>query len=526
MYTKQVASAVTAGVALEIAALMGITSATGNAPNISLLAATSIFIDGTVDIIPTDDPQGEERMKDALMGWYDLSAAGGVNETGDNVFIDYPRSFGILTNGVGYDESKAEATADTIQAIRNAQADPNNQPGSPIYVVGYSQGANAASDVIKAVEELNTNSNLDDDVDLSNVTFVMLGNGARNDGGLWARLPVGVFVPFIGLSFGASTNPTDYPDAPGQVILVSKQYDAAADFPKYVLNPLALLNATMGFLTEHNGFYQDVTVMQDLDKNFNGQLDDTEIAAADPNKYIITKNGNVVDVLVVNQPGKLPLFQPLRDLGVPPELLNALEPFFRAMIETGYDRQPYPDEPVHFGLMPGPSQWLDDFKALVEGFEETEENLEELNQANLMQANQTQTLQAAAGPGPAVTPPPANAPVAPKTFWTPSWTPPSWTPPPPPPPPPVVEEDPELLLIEETAGTNSQQNVVRPSPRATPGAGLKAAIDGAVKGFTNLFTPKPAAAPSAPASTAPDPAPASDPDPGSNPDSDPGSATG
>ena len=84
--------------------------------------------------------------------------------------------------------------------------------------------------------------------DLSDVTFVMLGNGARNDGGLWARLPAGVYVPFLGLSFGASTNPThadsNDPNAPN-VILITKQYDGAADVPKYVLmNPVAALNAS------------------------------------------------------------------------------------------------------------------------------------------------------------------------------------------------------------------------------------------------------------------------------------------
>ena len=64
------------------------------------------------------------------------------------------------------------------------------------------------------------------------------------------------------------------PNAP-QVILITKQYDGAGDWPKYVLvNPLAAANAAMGFIYVHNGYYQDVTFdPKAYDVNNNGKLD-------------------------------------------------------------------------------------------------------------------------------------------------------------------------------------------------------------------------------------------------------------
>ncbi|WP_234880054.1 PE-PPE domain-containing protein [Mycolicibacterium litorale] len=381
-----VASLITTGMAMPIAALFGLSYATdSHLAGINPAAATSIFIDGTKDILPTNDPQGTDRMRDALNGAYDLEDNDGPK--GKNVYIDYPRGFGVLTGLTDptYDESRGIAKDKTIQAIKDAQNDPAYK-GDAIYVVGFSQGANAASDVVAQLEKEN--------YDASKVTFVMVGNGARNDGGLWARLPAGVYVPFIGLSFGASTNPapSNDPNAP-QIILISKQYDGASDVPKYVMNPLAWANAAMGFLYVHNGYYQDVDI-SDLDTNKDGRISDDEIAAQqleDPGKYIITRNGNITDVVIRNEVGDLPLTRPLRDLGVPEDVIKALDPLLRAIIETGYDRPVdgglYPSKPVLLDGMPGIDQWITDFKAIAAGMKQTEKNLENLNNANLMQAD-------------------------------------------------------------------------------------------------------------------------------------------
>lgn len=385
------ASYLTTGAALQIVTLFGLAYATdSHLPGISPMAAVSIFIDGTKDILPTTDSQDPDRMKGALLGAYDQgNLYDPLNPTaGGNIFINYPREFGVMT-GLGsdtYDESRTIAAAKTKAAIIDALED---NPNEAVYVVGFSQGANAASDVLADLEG--------EGYDTSKVTFVLLGNGARNDGGLWARMPAGVYVPLIGLSFGASTNPwvaKPGEPTPPQVIQISKQYDGASDVPKYVMNPLAWANAALGFIYVHNGYYNDVDI-SDLDTSGDGRLSQAEIDAA-PEQYVITQNGNIVDVLIKNPVGQLPLTRPLLDLGVPPEIVRALDPLLRAIIETAYDRPTdgvYPAKPVHLELIPDPHQWVEDFHAIAAGMEETQENLEELNHANLMEANTVETQQ-------------------------------------------------------------------------------------------------------------------------------------
>ncbi|WP_231737333.1 PE-PPE domain-containing protein [Mycobacterium sp. IS-1742] len=367
----------TTGAALQLVTLFGLAYATdSHLPGISPMAAVSIFIDGTKDILPTNDSQAPDRMRGALNGAYDQCAVDCAN----NKYIVYPREFGVMTGlgSHGYEESKAIAAEKTKAAILDAVS---QNPGDPVYVVGFSQGSNAASDVLADLEKEYPNK------DFSKVTFVLLGNGARNDGGLWARMPAGVYVPLIGLRFGASTNPSTNPNAP-QVIQISKQYDGASDVPKYVMNPVAWANAALGFIYVHNGYYNDVSIA-DLDTDGDGRLSQDEIDDA-PEQYVITQEGNIVDVLIKNPEGQLPLTRPLLDLGVPPEIVKALDPLLRAIIETGYDRPidgKYPAKPVHLELIPDPHQWIEDFHAIAAGMEQTQENLEELNHANLMQAN-------------------------------------------------------------------------------------------------------------------------------------------
>ncbi|WP_245234006.1 PE-PPE domain-containing protein [Mycobacterium sp. PS03-16] len=369
--------------ALELVTLFGIAYATdSHLPGISPMAAVSIFIDGTKDILPTNDSQAPDRMKGALNGDFDQGKLYKSEPGyGGNVFIDYPREFGVMT-GLGshtYEESRGIAADKTEAAIRDAI---KQNPNDPVYVVGFSQGANAASDVLAKLEKEN--------IDTSNVTFVLLGNGARNDGGLWARLPAGVYVPLIGLRFGASTNPSAKPaDQAAKVIQISKQYDGASDVPKYVLNPLAWANVALGFMSVHNGYYNEV----DMDLSGpndvpDGKIDeyDVEAAEANPDKYIVTKNGNITDIVIKAPVGELPLTKPLLDLGVPRAVVEALDPLLRAIIETSYDRPTdgkYAATPVHLRLLPGPDQWIEDFHAIAEGWKQTEEKLADLEHEDL-----------------------------------------------------------------------------------------------------------------------------------------------
>lgn len=515
------ASYLTTGAALPMVALFGLAYATdSHLPGISPMAAVSIFIDGTKDILPTDDPQDPDRMKGALNG--DLAQGYAYKSQpnyGGDVFIDYPREFGVLTglNSQTYEESKVVAAAKTKAAIEDAV---HQNPGDPVYVVGFSQGSNAASDVLAQLEAENP------DVDYSNVTFVLLGNGARNDGGLWARMPAGVYVPLIGLRFGASTNPASpsYAENAPQVIQISKQYDGASDVPKYVLNPLAWANTALGFMSVHNGYYNEV----DLDLNNDNKIDqaDVDLAKASPD-YIVTTNGNITDIVIKNKVGDLPLTQPLLALGVPREVVEALDPLLRAIIETGYDRAPdggtYAATPVYLGLMPGVDQWVADFEAIAAGMHATEQKLDALNHANLMQAKvpapqADPALRAAVvtevseeqTPGPAAetTPP---APTTQLAAATTPVTPAPVTPVPTPTATPVVQEGAPADGAVPAPPTSKPQLGVNKSLQQ-----INKAITGTVRTVVGALTPKPRTA-STPTSEPDPPAPA-DPGPASGPD--------
>jgi hypothetical protein len=67
----------------------------------------------------------------------------------------------------------------------------------------------------------------------------------------------------------------------------------------------------------------------------------------------------------------LPLFGPLRTLGVPERVIDVVEPFFRVLVELGYDRSIPPGEPTPARLIPmldPPEVTADLVAAIGEGF--------------------------------------------------------------------------------------------------------------------------------------------------------------
>ena len=394
------ASYLTAGIALEAVSLFGFAYATDSHLLPPGLLATTIFVDGTSAVLPTSEPYQPDRLRNALDNAYEQPGGTAFFDDGtvlqqedENVFILYPRSLGIVT-GPGdptYDASEAEATRKILAAIEQAQAleaadtDDDNGDGvvdeldDAIYVVGYSQGAGAAA---QALGQLEDPSNIEQ--------FVLIANPRRNDGGLLARFPDGTYLPLVGVSFGeGTTNP--YPNDI-TVIQVTKQYDGVADSPKYIANVVADANAALGFYYLHRDFYQNVDL--DLDNDGDVDQDDVDLAEQNPDQYAVTRSEDgVTDVLVLNPVGQLPLTRPLLDAGVPPEVVAALDPFLRAVIETSYDRpapgEAYPSEPVHFQLLPPPSQAATDLQAIANGGAQTAELLATVpsNQSNRAEAS-------------------------------------------------------------------------------------------------------------------------------------------
>ncbi|MCV7154384.1 PE-PPE domain-containing protein [Mycolicibacterium pyrenivorans] len=327
----------------------------------NLAAATSIFVDGSKPILGgREDGVPFYRMADSFRGGYS------VPEYIEN-FVIYPRSLGVLT-GWGdptYDDSEGEGTANTIEVVRKVKNDPTFQPGDPIHIVGYSQGAGAASAAITELEG--------DEFAGDNLQFVLASNPSRNDGGILTRFPEGFRLPIIGVSFGEGVTTTD-PDT--DIVQVTKQYDGVADAPDYVVNVVADVNAVLGFAYLHAGYYKDVDRV------------DPETLDPDspPEGMLVSTNttGTVTDVVLEAPVGELPLTMPLRQLGVSTDVVVALDPFLRSVIETGYDRPvgsgAYPDEPEPFRLAPRPDQRRSNAASVAEGLAETKRRLGALHE--------------------------------------------------------------------------------------------------------------------------------------------------
>lgn len=240
----------------------------------------------------------------------------------------YPGLLGI--GPITGNESVAMGVAATKVLLTMIRA---ADPDGSIIGVGYSQGASVWS-------MLNTRL-IDEGYPLADLRLVLLGKMQKPNGGIAARFPSGTMVPLIGISGGSPTLATG-----AQVLDIANQYDLIADAPVMLLNPLAWANAAMGLLYQHGRYWQGVN------------LDD-------PRNVVATSpNGNMTSVLIYAD--VLPILKPLLALGVSRQFVNALDPFLRAIIETGYIR-PDPTDPanrandpsnrIRFQLFPSPSTW-------------------------------------------------------------------------------------------------------------------------------------------------------------------------
>src|SRR6185436_13239162 len=158
--------------------------------------------------------------------------------------------------------------------------------------------------------------------DAPDIDFVVGGDFNLPNGGLFARFP-GLYIPIVDLSFNGPA-PTD---TQFRTDVIIRQYDGVEDFPLYPLNLVADLNALLGAV--YVGLYgADVSLAPDASKS----------------PAIQSRDGDSTYYFFETQ--DLPLFGPLRTLGVPESLIDVVEPFFRVIVELGYDRSIPPWEPT------------------------------------------------------------------------------------------------------------------------------------------------------------------------------------
>ena len=148
------------------------------------------------------------------------------------------------------------------------------------------------------------------------------------NGGLYARFP-GLYIPILDWSFnGPEPTNTQF-----DTVVITRQYDGFADFPLYPLNVIADLNAVLGFVYVHP---------YDLDVSL----------APDPTTSPPIKSQHGDTDYYFFETEDLPLFGPLRTLGVPEPVIDVVEPFFKVIVELGYDRSIQPWEPTPARLIP------------------------------------------------------------------------------------------------------------------------------------------------------------------------------
>ncbi|OBI08979.1 PE family protein [Mycolicibacter heraklionensis] len=271
-------------------------------------------------------------------------------ETVDELFLA-PQGFAgelevLTTPAEAYllDLSLAKGAQDltdrVLELIESGQADAEH----PVTVFGYSQSAALTTLAMQQLSEA--------DVPSSAVQFVLIGNSANPNGGMmvgFENMPE--VVELMGQSFVTLGRPTPSDLYPTSIYTL--EYDGYADFPRYVSNIFADLNAVMGMAIQHLA-YLGLT---------SEQIEDAVLLESDPdslvNSYMIRSE-------------YLPLLYPLLFVPVTGKpLYDLMEPTMRILVNLGYGNmengwnEGSPDEPTLFTMEQPNINWTEVNAALA-----------------------------------------------------------------------------------------------------------------------------------------------------------------
>jgi len=209
--------------------------------------------------------------------------------------------------------------------------------GNTATVFGYSQSAIISSLIM---------SQLPSDTP---VNFVLVGNEMNPNGGMLSRFP-GLNLPSLGLPFYGATPENAFPTTN-----YTLEYDGFADFPRYPLNIVSVLNAGLGIIFVHTKYAQ--LTQQQVDAAI-------ALPTTDPTqKYYIIPNPD------------LPLLEPLRLLPVIGNpIADLLQPALKVIVnlgygdpEFGYSTNGFANQQTTFGFLPDPAVWGKAAGMFVEG---------------------------------------------------------------------------------------------------------------------------------------------------------------
>ena len=225
---------------------------------------------------------------------------------GDDVVpVDYPASIFGMDKGVATGLDNLDAAMAGVEG--------------PVLIAGFSQGAEVAAAEKARIMALPP----EDRPAADQLSFIVIGDPTGPNGILhW--LPGR--VPLIGAA------PVNVPDTPYDTIVVNREYDGWADLPDRPLNLLADANAVLGIIYVH-GRYDEA------------DLDLSHVPADNITEVTNSAGGKTTTYLVPTS--FVPLVQPLRDLGVPENLVRTIEEPLRRIVDMGYSRNdPKPVDPA------------------------------------------------------------------------------------------------------------------------------------------------------------------------------------
>lgn len=214
-------------------------------------------------------------------------------------YIATPQQFWPVNGPLTLNQSVAEGTALTIEAIRNQQ-DPD-----ALYA-GPSQGAVVLGSAINYFV-----ANPEGAPSPENAQFVLVASPIRPNGGVLARIQ-GINIPIVDIGYHAPTLPGPY-----KTVDAVWAYDMYANAPLYVNNPLSWFNAV-------NGLY-----------NPSGKsLHETDPDYTNPDYDVRTEVvGNTTYHTLI--PKHLPMFQTLIGTEWEP-LVDLIEPLVKVWVDAGY----------------------------------------------------------------------------------------------------------------------------------------------------------------------------------------------
>jgi hypothetical protein len=221
-----------------------------------------------------------------------------------------------------------------------------------IVIFGYSQGATVATNFKR--------ENADDPYN-PKTDYFFIGDPQRPSGGFFERFAFLGNVPILDAQFGDPAPTNTCVDENGKLRTcatdLALQYDGVADFPQWLANPVAVLNAVAGFGYIHGTYLAPDGDDPSTETPYGYTPEEIQgyINAAHETGGCSLGNANFCqqvpgsDTMYITLPARyLPLYQPFIDIGdatgtsalvVP--ITDFLSPFTQTIIETGYDRTNY-----------------------------------------------------------------------------------------------------------------------------------------------------------------------------------------